>query len=249
MDSEAVDFGELEGVSPSFVEALYRQYAAEPDAVESGWRRWFEGLEQAVSGPSWARPNWPPTETDPLTAGLDPTQMAVPPKAAKPSSAAAAVPVAPEVPLIRREDVIRSINESIRAMMLIRTYRVRGHLAADLDPLGIYKRELPADLTPEYHGFTANDLDRPIYLGGALGLQQASVKEIVRILRRHRIYAHRRRGGAALPPGADGGQGQGDPVHARGQEGDPLQGDRGRAVGEVPRPQICRHQALRPRRR
>ena len=47
-------------------------------------------------------------------------------------------------------------------MMLIRTYRVRGHLAADLDPLGLTRRDLPADLTPEYHGFTDADLDRPI---------------------------------------------------------------------------------------
>ena len=56
-------------------------------------------------------------------------------------------------------------------MMLIRTYRVRGHLAANLDPLGLSKRELPADLTPEYHGFSDADLDRTVYLGGALGLR------------------------------------------------------------------------------
>src|SRR3546814_19087318 len=70
-------------------------------------------------------------------------------------------------------------------MGLIRTYRVRGHLAADLDPLGLTKRELPADLTPEYHGFSGEELDRPIYLGGMLGVQMATVREIVDILRRN----------------------------------------------------------------
>jgi 2-oxoglutarate dehydrogenase E1 component len=67
-------------------------------------------------------------------------------------------------------------------MMLIRTYRVRGHLAADLDPLRLSPREVPADLTPEYHGFTHKDLDRPIWLCGALGFEQATVHEILHVL-------------------------------------------------------------------
>ena len=70
-------------------------------------------------------------------------------------------------------------------MMLIRTYRVRGHLAADLDPLRLTRRDVPADLTAEYHGFYDDDLDRPIWLCGALGFEQASVREIVSILQRN----------------------------------------------------------------
>src|SRR3546814_14102332 len=65
--------------------------------------------------------------------------------------------------------------------MLIRTYRVRGHMAANLDPLGLTQRDLPADLTPEYHGL--NDLDKKVSLGGKMGLQYAPVREIVEILR------------------------------------------------------------------
>ena len=82
-------------------------------------------------------------------------------------------------------EIERAANDAICAMMLIRTYRVRGHLAANLDPLGLSKRDMPADLTPEYHGFGANDLDRDVFLGGALGLHQASVRELVEILRRN----------------------------------------------------------------
>ena len=68
-------------------------------------------------------------------------------------------------------------------MMLIRTYRVRGHLAANLDPLGLSQRELPADLTPEYHGFVGADQDRPVWLGGTLGFERATVRELVAVLR------------------------------------------------------------------
>ncbi|MBX4390510.1 hypothetical protein K4H03_30980, partial [Mycobacterium tuberculosis] len=62
-------------------------------------------------------------------------------------------------------DALAAAGDSLRALMLVRTYRVRGHLAANLDPLGLSKQDLPADLTPEYHGFTEADMDRPIYLG------------------------------------------------------------------------------------
>jgi 2-oxoglutarate dehydrogenase E1 component len=173
MGIEGRNFDDIEGVSPSFVEALYRNYVADAASVEPGWRAWFDGLEAGMSGPSWQRSNWPPAETDGLTAGLDPTQMAL----AKQPSAKQAAP-APST-----DDVIRAAADSIRAMMLIRTYRVRGHLAANLDPLGLSQRELPADLTPEFHGFAAADLDRKVYLGGALGLEWASVRDLVDTLR------------------------------------------------------------------
>src|SRR3546814_17129210 len=67
----------LEGVSPAFIEALYARYADDAGSVDPSWRQLFEGLDQERSGPSWARPNWPLTSTDGLTAALDPTQMAI----------------------------------------------------------------------------------------------------------------------------------------------------------------------------
>src|SRR5215210_2050656 len=127
-------------------------------------------------GPSWARPNWPVAELDPINLGLDPTEATIERVAEGAKAAVAATGVTDEATMLRAAD------DSIRAMMLIRTYRVRGHLAAKLDPLGLYHSELPADLTPAYHGFTDADLDRPIYLGGALGFQHASVRRIVEVL-------------------------------------------------------------------
>ncbi|URD61023.1 2-oxoglutarate dehydrogenase E1 component [Sphingomonas sp. KRR8] len=134
---------------------------------------------ETEQGPSWARPNWPVTTLDDLNLGLDPTEASIEQVAKAAKAQAQAAGVTDEAALHKAAD------DSVRAMMLIRTYRVRGHLAADLDPLGLSHRELPADLTPEYHGFTGADLDRPVYIAGALGLQTATVNEIVAILRKN----------------------------------------------------------------
>jgi 2-oxoglutarate dehydrogenase E1 component len=124
-------------------------------------------------GPSWKRTNWPLDVSDDLTASLDPTQMQVVIKAA---SKAAGKPVADA-------DVASAAADSIRAMMLVRTYRVRGHLAANLDPLGLAKQEQPADLDPAYHGFAESDLDRKVFVGGTLGFEWVSIRELVATLR------------------------------------------------------------------
>ncbi len=127
-------------------------------------------------GPSWARPNWPLAELDAVNLGLDPTQATIDKVAEKAKEAVKSAGVTDE------GAVRRAADDSIRAMMLIRTYRVRGHLAANLDPLKLHQRELPADLTPAYHGFSDNDLDRKIWLGGTLGFQYASLREILPVL-------------------------------------------------------------------
>jgi 2-oxoglutarate dehydrogenase E1 component len=126
-------------------------------------------------GPSWARPNWPLAELDELNLGLDPTEATIASLKAAIAERAARTTDDPQA-------IRRAAEDSIRAMMLIRTYRVRGHLAAELDPLGLARPDVPADLTPAYHGFQESDLDRPIWLCGALGLEQATVRQIVRIL-------------------------------------------------------------------
>jgi len=138
----------------------------------------FQEESEREQGPSWARPNWPDVALDALNSGLDPTTQTIERVAAGARGAAAAAGAS-------AAEIEQAARDSINAMMLIRTYRVRGHLAADLDPLGLVKREMPADLTPEFHNFTGEALDRPVYLCGVLGLQQATVRELVSILRRN----------------------------------------------------------------
>lgn len=126
--------------------------------------------------PSWARANWPIAELDEVNLGLDPTQASI--EAVKTAARQEAAASGAD-----DDEVRRAAEDSIRAMMLIRTYRVRGHLAAKLDPLGLHHSAIPADLTPAYHGFSDADLDRPIWIGGVFGMERATVREIVELLR------------------------------------------------------------------
>jgi len=183
MGYEGQDFSDIAaGVSPAFVETLYAKFNADPASVESGWRAFFEGLEGSAQGPSWESARWPLTTTDDLTAALDPTQMEPAPKPAKGGkpAPAAAVP-AP----VSKEEIAKAAADAIRAQLLVRTYRVRGHLAANLDPLGLSKREMPEDLKTEYHGFSDADIDRKVYLGGTMGFEWVSIRELVDTLRKN----------------------------------------------------------------
>ncbi|MCW1381566.1 2-oxoglutarate dehydrogenase E1 component [Novosphingobium sp. KCTC 2891] len=130
-------------------------------------------------GPSWQSKRWPITDAaagDDLTRALDPMALKLEiAKAAKKGGA----------PALDEAALEKAAMDSYRAMLLVRTYRVRGHLAANLDPLGLSKQDLPADLSPEYHGFVGADLDRKVFLGGVLGVQWATPREIVAVLRKN----------------------------------------------------------------
>ena len=129
-------------------------------------------------GPSWGNPKWAAAVVDSeadLTAAMDPTQMRI--AVAKAAESAGKK--------LDEKALEQAADDSIRAMMLVRTYRVRGHLAANLDPLGLTVRELPADMTPEYHGFTGAALERPVFVGGTLGLEWTTIGELVDTLRKN----------------------------------------------------------------
>ena len=133
----------------------------------------FVGSPEKEAGPSWQKKHWPIDNADELISALDPTKMGVEIKAAAEKSGKS----------MSDAEVADAAENSIRAMMLIRTYRVRGHLGANLDPLGISKLDEPADLTPEFHGITPDEMDKPVYLGGVLGFETASIREIEAVLR------------------------------------------------------------------
>ncbi|TCP66795.1 2-oxoglutarate dehydrogenase E1 component [Sphingomonas sp. PP-CE-1G-424] len=183
MGYEGQDFSDIAaGVSPAFVETLYAKFNADPASVESGWRAFFEGLEGSAQGPSWESARWPLTTTDDLTAALDPTQMEPAPK---PSKGGKPAPAAAAPAPVSKEEIAKAAADAIRAQLLVRTYRVRGHLAANLDPLGLSKREMPEDLKTEYHGFSDGDIDRKVYLGGTMGFEWVSIRELVDTLRKN----------------------------------------------------------------
>ncbi len=124
-------------------------------------------------GPSWGNAKWPLVDAEPdLVEAMDPTNMAV---AIKEAAAKAGKPADPAA-------IEKACDASIRAMMLIRLYRVRGHLAADLDPLGLSHREQPRDLTLEWHGFGGQE-DLEVYVGGAFGFEWVTVGNLYKALR------------------------------------------------------------------
>ena len=68
--------------------------------------------------------------------------------------------------------------------MLIRAYRIRGHLIASLDPLSLQKKEEHLELKPETYGFSKKDFNRKIFLDGVLGLQYDDLNQILKILKK-----------------------------------------------------------------
>lgn len=177
----------LYGANAAYIEELHEKWAGDPASVSGEWRAFFDQLRDnaasvkanAEAG-AWGRST--ATEPTEQTAVFDGRWPAPKPdaKSAKPASA----PSAPAASGVTAEDVRAAAHDSIRALMLIRSYRVRGHLQAKLDPLGIEQPIENPELTPEFHGFGPGDLDRPIFLDGVLGLQTGTIREVLALLKR-----------------------------------------------------------------
>lgn len=173
----------LYGSNAAFLEDLHEKWAANPASVSDEWRAFFDQLrdnadqvKQAAAAGAWGRSvNREPTEETGVFDGRWPEPKPDPkkPGAAPAKSAPASA-----------DEIKAAAHDSIRALMLIRAYRVRGHLQATLDPLGIEQPVQNPELTPEFYGFTGADLDRPIYLDGVLGLQTGTIREVLEILKR-----------------------------------------------------------------
>ena len=180
----------MQGHNAEYLEQLYARYADDPAAVDAAWAEFFHGMgddetavKQEAQGPSWARADWPPAPTDELTAALDGQWPAAPAEARgmgdKISAKAAEKGVS-----VSDEAVKRAVLDSVRALMIIRAYRIRGHLVADLDPLGMRDQTPHPELDPKSYGFTEADMDRPIFIDNVLGLQVATMRQIIEIVRR-----------------------------------------------------------------
>jgi 2-oxoglutarate dehydrogenase E1 component len=144
-------------VSLSFVEALYADYLRSPESVPPDWRRYFDGLSD---GNGFSR-------TLSLSPSFKSWSIFNPPGTA---GNGAAVEEATSAILQERVD------------QLIRNYRVRGHMAARLDPLD-QPRATPPELDPAYYGFTEGDLDRRFACEAMCGGSTLTLREILERLR------------------------------------------------------------------
>ncbi len=159
----------LAGNNTDYIEEYYSQYLQDPNSLPESWKSFFEGLnedEKTVSK-NLKGPSWSPKKIKKINIQEKEKQTA---------SKEASVEI--------NSSVKQSTKDSVRAIMLIRAYRIRGHLIANLDPLNLQKRLQHPELKPETYGFTTDDYNRKIFLDGVLGLEYGTLNEILRILKK-----------------------------------------------------------------
>ncbi|MBL6457201.1 2-oxoglutarate dehydrogenase E1 component [Belnapia sp. T6] len=167
----------MTGANAAYLADLYARWVERPESVDPSFADLFAALDDDAKavltdavGASWApRPR----------GGFAPEPEA-PPAGKGPAGKdkAATAPAAADPEVIRRAQL-----DSIRALMLIRSYRVRGHLEAQLDPLGLQQQKRHQELDPTFWGFSDADMDRPVFINGVLGLETATPRQIMEICR------------------------------------------------------------------
>ena len=177
----------LSGANANYIEQLQAQYERDPGSVDAEWRAFFDDLddergdvERSAEGASWKRPGWPMLANGEVVAALDGNWGA-------PTDAVIATRIKAKAEPkggISDEELRRATRDSLRALMMIRAFRMRGHLHANLDPLGLEPEREKQEITPDAYGFTEADYDRPIFIDNVLGLEKATIREMLDILRR-----------------------------------------------------------------
>ncbi len=178
----------LYGGNADYIEQLYSRYKTDPASVDETWNSFFAKLDDAdgvaqqnAEGPSWGRQDWPQSPKGDLVNALDGNWGDI---AVKTEKAIAKKAEAMGVAKTSVADVLQATRDSIRAIMMIRAYRMRGHLHADLDPLKMKADEPAPELDPKSYGFTEADYSRKIFIDNYLGLEYATIPEMLAILKR-----------------------------------------------------------------
>ncbi len=158
--------------SSEFVETLYAEYLNNPSNLSIEWKKFFEGLNEKrekiiknANGPSWS----PKKKIKPLSK--DPQSDFYKKNNDQDIS-------------VNSKNILDAAKDSVRANMLVRAYRIRGHLISNLDPLKLQKPEEHSELKPETYGFSEKDENKKIFLDGVLGIQTATLKEILTITKK-----------------------------------------------------------------
>ena len=178
----------LYGGNADYIEQLQAAYEDDPQSVAPEWRDFFGALKDDAGdvrknarGASWSKPNWPIAANGELVSALDGDWPAIDKLVEKKIKSKAAA----DGKALSGAEVLRATRDSVRAIMMIRAFRMRGHLHANLDPLGIAKPiEDYNELSPATYGFSEADYDRQIFLDNVLGLQYATIRQMLEILNR-----------------------------------------------------------------
>jgi 2-oxoglutarate dehydrogenase E1 component len=185
----------LQGTNATYIDEIYARFEKDPASVDTEWQEFFKSLKDSpadvqknAEGPSWGRANWPLTPRDELTSALDgdwaEVERAVGAKLAAKAQLQGKVQGLAKGAEVTSADVHQATRDSVRALMLVRAYRMRGHFHAKLDPLGIEAPRDREELDPRSYGFVEGDFDRKIFLDHVLGMEYATLREIVAICER-----------------------------------------------------------------
>lgn len=189
----------LYGGNAAYIEDLYGRYEKDPASVDAEWRDFFSALKDdprtvaaEARGATWQRPDWPIHANGELVSAMDGNwgqieKIVTDKLKAKAESAAKAAPAAngaAPAPAVSEAALQQAARDSVRAIMMIRAYRMRGHLHADLDPLHLATAGDHEELHPSSYGFTEADYDRKIFIDHVLGLEFATIPEMLAILKR-----------------------------------------------------------------
>ena len=138
----------LSGINSEFINEFYSDYLTDPKSLPEGWKKFFDGLSEDeklilkdLNGPSWS----PEKKINKISNSI----LNVNDNREKKSD-------------IELGSIKQATKDSVRAIMLIRAYRIRGHLIANLDPLSIQKEEHP-ELKPETYGFFSRILKEKFF--------------------------------------------------------------------------------------
>jgi len=164
----------LQGSNSPFIKKLYLQYLNNPESVPQSWVEFFDGLNEdqevikkEILGPSWApKKN---VNIQKFFIGKESSELESP----LDNGASFSSP-----------DYEKEKEQSVKAIALIRAYRIRGHLIANLDPLGMMERKYLHELHPADHGFKKEDYNKKIYLHSYMDRDYATINEILSFLRK-----------------------------------------------------------------
>ncbi len=157
----------LAGNNSEFIEEFYNDYLNNPNLISDDWKSFFQGLndDRSIINKNLKGPSWSPKKN--RTKEKKEYSNRIKDKVQESS-----------------ESVKQAAQDSVRAIMLIRAYRIRGHLIANLDPLGLQQKKEHSELDPASYGFSSKDYNRKIFLDGVLGLQYGNLNQILNILKK-----------------------------------------------------------------
>ena len=130
----------LTKTNSAFIEQMYLRYINNDPELPESWRGYFQELGEEIDiiANELKGPTWSPIRKEII---IDP-QISEPKEEEVDDNKS-----------VGSKNQIQNNIDSIKAVELIRAYRLRGHLLAKLDPLGLKETEYLEELHPEFYGF------------------------------------------------------------------------------------------------